>query len=102
MPDLLSDPQRLADARETDPDTALFAEYLAFDEVVPFEQSKASAKSLVTLATASYGAVKGITTTAKLAAPLFGPHAPVVYAIAFGTDGGVAVANSIGLGRRCR
>ncbi|MGV9667770.1 hypothetical protein ACWDUL_24175 [Nocardia niigatensis] len=25
------------------------------------------------------------------------PHAPVVYTIAFGTDGGVAVANSIGL-----
>jgi len=45
----VSDSGWLAGQREADPDAALFAEYLAFAEVVPFEQSKPSFSSLASL-----------------------------------------------------
>jgi hypothetical protein len=48
--DQVSDSDWLAGQREADPDAALFAEYLAFAEVVPFEQSKPSFNSLASLA----------------------------------------------------
>jgi hypothetical protein len=93
----VTDAAWLANGREADPDAALFAEYLAFAEVVPLEQSKVTGYALSTLAMTSYGAAKGITTTAQHAAPVFGPHAPVVYAVALGTAGGVAVIDSVGV-----
>ena len=87
----------LAAERGTDPDSALFAEYLAFAEVVPFEQSKVTGYALSTLAMSSYSAAKGITSAAPHAATVFGPHAPVVYAATFGVAGTVAVIDSIGV-----
>jgi hypothetical protein len=47
--DQVSDSGWLAGQREADPDAALFAEYLAFAEVVPFEQSKPSFSSFASL-----------------------------------------------------
>jgi hypothetical protein len=45
----VSDSGWLAGQREADPDAASFAEYLAFAEVVPFEQSKPSFSSLASV-----------------------------------------------------
>lgn len=87
----------LARQREADPDAALFAEYLAFGEVVPFEQSKVMGYALSTLAMSSYSAAKGLVVAAPHAAVVFGPHAPVAYAAVVGVAGTVAVIDSIGV-----
>jgi hypothetical protein len=95
--DLVSSPDLLARLRDHAPDAALFAEYLAFAEVVPFEQSKVTGYALATLAMTSYSAAKGITSAAPQAAIVFGPHAPVVYMAALGVASTVAVIDSIGV-----
>jgi hypothetical protein len=76
--DLVSSPDWLARQREEDPAGALFAEYLAFAEVVPFEQSKLSASPAASLAMKSY---KPAEKTAEVAgfAPVLGPHGAVVF-----------------------
>jgi hypothetical protein len=95
--DRVSDANWLARQRQADPDAALFAEYLAFGEVVPFEQSKVTGYALSTLAMSSYSAAKGLVSGAPHAAVVFGPHAPVAYAAVVGVAGTVAVIDSIGV-----
>jgi len=96
--ELVSNPDWLAGQREEDPEAALFAEYLAFAEVVPFEQSKQKAASLATLARKSYspaGAVAGLSNFAPI---LIVPHAMVVYLGVVGAAaGGIVVVDSIGV-----
>ena len=86
------DPRWLEEAREIHQDAALFAEYLAFAEVVPFEQSKLSVSALATLARKSYGIPDKAGTYIGLGATAAAivPHVAVVYL-------GVAAAGILGL-----
>ena len=99
--ELASNPDWLAGQREEDPEATLFAEYLAFAEVVPFEQSKQKAAALATLARKSYSPAGGVGSVAGLSglAPVcIVPHAAVVYlGVVGGVAGGVVVVDSIGV-----
>jgi hypothetical protein len=77
-----------------EPELGRFAEYLAFAEVVPFEQSKPTQVALVTAAVGSATAVgaKGIPAIAAAAAA-----PPVAFFVLAGLAGGVLVINGIGL-----
>ena len=97
-PDLVSSPDLLAPLRDADPDAALFAEYLAFAEVVPFEQSKAAVIALASLAMKSYGAVGTAAGLGATIAPALGPHGAVAYmAVAPGAVLAVVVIDSVGV-----
>ncbi len=87
----------LDEQRVLRPEAALVAEYLAFAEVVPFEQSRAQAAALATKAMKSY-ALGGWLIGSSPAAAMFGPHVAVAYAAgASGTFIAVSVVNSIGV-----
>jgi hypothetical protein len=97
-PDLVSSPDLLARLRDADPDAALFAEYLAFAEVVPFEQSKATVIALASLAMKSYGVVGTAAGLGAAIAPALGPHGAVAYmAVAPGAVLAVVVIDSVGV-----
>jgi hypothetical protein len=91
--DLVSSAEWLDRQRGDDPDAALFAEYLAFAEVVPFEQSKATVSPLATQAMKSYGVATGLA-GASPGAVILGPHGPVVF---MAGAGALAVIDSIGV-----
>ena len=94
--DLVSSPEWLDRRREVDPAAALFAEYLAFADVVPFEQSKMAASSITGLAMKSYSTASTITGLAPVPLVL-GPHGAVVSAGVLGAGGAVAVVDSVGV-----
>jgi hypothetical protein len=91
--DLVSSAEWLDGQREEDPDAALFAEYLAFAEVVPFEQSKAKVSPLVATAMGSYTLASGIVKVSP-GAVILGPHGPVAFVA---VAGAVAVIDSVGV-----
>jgi len=94
--DLMSSPEWLDRQREVDPAGALFAEYLAFADVVPFEQSKMAGSSLTGLAMKSYGVAS--TASGLAAVPLvLGPHGAVASAGVLAGAGAVAVVDSVGV-----
>jgi hypothetical protein len=96
--DLVSNPELLARRRDAAPDAALFAEYLAFAEVVPFEQSKAAVIALASLAMKSYGVVGTAAGLGATIAPALGPHGAVVYiAVAPAAVLAVVVIDSVGV-----
>ena len=99
--ELVSNPDWLAGQREEVPEAALFAEYLAFAEVVPFEQSKQKAAALATTGRMSYspaGQVAGFSGFSGLAPVLIVPHVAVAYlAVVSGVAGGLVVVDSIGV-----
>ncbi|MGH7070334.1 MAG: hypothetical protein ACREFO_10000 [Acetobacteraceae bacterium] len=101
MLELVSNPDWLAGQREEDPEAALFAEYLAFAEVVPFEQSKQRAAPLATTARKSYspaGQVAGFSGFSGLAPVLIVPHVAVVFlAVVGAAAGSLVVVDSIGV-----
>ena len=74
MLELVSNPDWLAGQREQDPEAALFAEYLAFAEVVPFEQSEQKAAALATLARKSYSKSVGVARLLRLLRPRPGSY----------------------------
>ena len=76
-PDLVASPDLLAQATGRRSGAALFAEYLAFADVVPFEQSKAAVIALACLAMKSYGAVGTAAGLGATIAPALGPHGAV-------------------------
>jgi hypothetical protein len=81
--DLVSSPEWLAGQREADPAGALFAEYLAFAEVVPFEQSMLRGSALASLAMKSYG--KGLAAAGVAGIPaVLTIHGAVVFLAAVG------------------
>jgi hypothetical protein len=99
-----SDAGWLAEAREAYPEANLFAEYLAFAEIVPFEQSKLSVSSLATLARKSYGIPGqvanyiGLGSGAAVLVPALVPHVAVAYLGVAATGGlAVGVVDSIGV-----
>jgi hypothetical protein len=71
-----------------------FAEYLAFAEVIPFEQSKLTNVSLTAVAVGSATAVAAKSIPA-IAAAAVAP--PVVFFVVAGLAGGVLVINGVGL-----
>jgi hypothetical protein len=91
--ELVSNTQWLAARREADPDAALFAEYLAFADVVPFEHSEPKFHPLAKTAIHSYELAGGLIK--------YGPHATILGAhgpVAFMAAGGaVAVIDSVGV-----
>jgi hypothetical protein len=98
MLELVSNPDWLAGQREEDPEAALFAEYLAFAEVVPFEQSKQKAAALATLARRSYDKAGKVAGLSGFSPVLIVPHAAVVYLVVVGgAAGGLLVVDSIGV-----
>ena len=101
MLELVSNPDWLAGQREQDPEAALFAEYLAFAEVVPFEQSEQKAAALATLARKSYSksvGVAGYSGFSGLAPVLIVPHVAVVFlAVVGGVAGSLLVVDSVGV-----
>jgi hypothetical protein len=94
--DLVSSSEWLDRRREVDPAAALFAEYLAFADVVPFEQSKMAASSITGLAMKSYSKASTITGLAPVPLVL-GPHGAVVSMGVLGVGGVVAVVDSVGV-----
>lgn len=101
MLELVSNPDWLAGQREQDPEAALFAEYLAFAEVVPFEQSEQKAAALATLARKSYSKSVGVARYSGfsgLAPVLIVPHVAVVFlAVVGGVAGSLLVVDSVGV-----
>lgn len=95
--EMASDRESLDALRHEFPDLALFAEYLTFAEVVPFEQSKVSGQALASLAMKSYTPASSIYATGATAAPHLGPHGAVVYLATAAAAGALAVVDSIGV-----
>ncbi len=95
--DLVSRPDWLVGRRAEDPAAALFAEYLAFAEVVPFEQSKLSATALASLARKSYDKAWKYAGASGFA-PILGPHGAVVFLAGLGAAlGALVVIDSFGV-----
>jgi hypothetical protein len=94
----VADQDWLALQLEVDPAAALFAEYLAFGEVVPFEQSKATVAALATKAMKSYAAAGTAAGLGLTVAPALGPHGAVAYlAVAPAAVLAIVVVDSIGV-----
>jgi Skp family chaperone for outer membrane proteins len=91
--ELVSVSQWLDGRREADPDGALFAEYLAFEDVVPFELSEPRFHPLTKLAMESYKTAGGLLEDSPTAA-IFHPKGPVVLMAAAGA---VAIIDSVGV-----
>ncbi|MUL65246.1 hypothetical protein BOO86_12280 [Mycobacterium sp. CBMA 234] len=91
--EIVSDPDWLTDRREADPSGVLFAEYLAFEEVVPFQLSEQKGHQLVKICMKSYEAAGELAKHSADVASLF-PHGDVA-AIAVG--GAIAAIDSVGV-----
>jgi hypothetical protein len=91
--DLVSNADWLSGRRGADPDAVLFAEYLAFAKVVPFELSDAEVHPLTMAAMKSYK-VSGEFLKATPHAVILGPKGPIAFMT---IAGGVAVIDSIGV-----
>jgi Skp family chaperone for outer membrane proteins len=91
--ELVSDGQWLDGRREADPDGALFAEYLAFEDVVPFELSEPRFHPLTKTAMESYKTAGGLLEDSPQAA-IVHPKGPVVFIAAAGA---VAIIDSVGV-----
>jgi hypothetical protein len=76
--DLASSLEWLAEQQDADPDTGLFAEYLALAEVVPFGQSKLACVALASVAMKSYEQAGPGAELAGIA-PTLDARGPVVY-----------------------
>jgi hypothetical protein len=91
--ELVSNADWLNGRRDADPTAVLFAEYLAFAKLVPFELSDAEVHPMTTAAMKSYKASEALLKATPHAVVL-GPKGPIAFmAIA----GGVAVIDSIGV-----
>lgn len=82
--------------RQEDPRSAMLADYLAFAEVVPFEQSSLKLSSLTAWAQKSFTLVGEISSVQAGAVLFIGPHAPVAFAAVGGAVGVVAIVDGIG------
>ena len=91
--DLVSNADWLSGRREADLDAVLFAEYLAFAKVVPFELSDAEVHSLATASMKSYMVSSGFLKASPHAA-ILGPKGPIVFMT---IAGAVGVVDSIGV-----
>jgi hypothetical protein len=95
--DLVSRPEWLAGQRDADPEAAIFAEYLAFAEVIPFEASVPKGHALVSLSMKSIGKATQALGAAAAVAPILGPFAHVAYVTGAGLAGAVCVVDGVGL-----
>jgi hypothetical protein len=100
----LGSPGFLRAARSGDPRLAAFADYLAFADIVPFEESPLKLSSFSSVGRKSLNLLgnvsmiqSGVSSAAVLFPLLLGPHAPVVFAVAGAGIGGMATVDGIGV-----
>lgn len=100
----LSNPESLRAARGNNPRLAAFADYLAFADIVPFEESPIKLSSFSSVGRKSLnllgnvGTIASAGTSASVLWPvLLGPHAPVVFAAAGVGIGAMATVDGVGV-----